>query len=71
MLSEDEKRELKSLANSSTLRDEFRQLRAASYAGIEKPMDIDQLLSFLTTMARLCSVPPSQKAFVPYTVVRI
>lgn len=71
MLSEDEKRELRALANSSTLRDEFRQLRAAAYAGIEQPVNIDHLLGFLTTMSRLWSVPPSQKAFVPYTVVRI
>ena len=71
MLSEVEKRELISLANSSTLRDEFRRLRRASYAGFEKPMDIDQLLSFLNAMARLRPVPASSKPFFHYTVVRI
>ena len=71
MLSEEEKQELISLANSSTLREEFRQLRKSSYVGTERPIDLDHLLSFLTAMSHLCSVSPSQKAFVPYTVVRI
>lgn len=71
MLSEDEKRELRSLASSSTLRNEFRQLRNSSRADTEKPVDIDQLLSFLTTMSRLCPPSPRFRTFVPYTDVRI
>ena len=45
MLSEDEKRELRSLASSSTLRDEFRLLRKPSYAATEKPVDINWAFS--------------------------
>ncbi len=71
MLSEDEKRELRSLADSSTLREEFRQLRKSSYANPNKPVDIDRFLSFLTAMSRLCPAPPRVKPFVPYTNVRI
>ncbi len=71
MLSEEEKRELRSLANSSTLREEFRQLRKSSYADPNKPVDIDQLLSFLTAMSRLCPAPTRPRPFVPYTDVRI
>jgi len=71
MLSEDEKRELRSLASSPTLRNEFRQLRKSSYAGTERPIDVDQLISFLTTMSRLCSTPPQPRSFVPYTIIRI
>ncbi len=71
MLSEDEKRELRSLAKSSTLRNEFRQLRKSSYADTAKPVDVDRFLSFLTAMSRLCSTPPQPKPFVSYTNVRI
>lgn len=53
------------------IRDEFRQLRKSSYSDPEKPVDIDQLLSFLTTMSRLSSVPAQPRAFVPYANVRI
>ena len=71
VLSEEEKQELKSMASSSVIRDEFRQLRKSSYSDPEKPVDIDQLLSFLTTMSRLSSVPAQPRAFVPYANVRI
>lgn len=59
------------MPSSSAIREEFRQLRKSSYADPEKPVDIDQFLSFLTTMSRLSSVPPSYKAFVAYNTVRI
>jgi len=71
VLSEEEKQELKSMASSSVIRDEFRQLRKSSYADPENPVDIDHLLSFLTAMSRLSSVPAQPRAFVPYTNVRI
>lgn len=71
VLSEEEKQELKAMARSSVIRDEFRQLRKSSYSDPEKPVDIDQLLSFLTTMSRLSSVPTPPRAFVSYTNVRI
>ncbi len=71
MLSEEEKQELRAMASSSAIRDEFRQLRKSSYPDPERPVDIDQLLSFLTAMSRLSSVPAQPRAFVPYTNVRI
>ncbi len=71
MLSEDEKQELRSLSRSSTVREEFRQLRMASRLGPEGPVNVDNLLSFLNTMARLSTVKVPPKPFVPYTIVRI
>ncbi len=71
MLSEEEKRELRSLANSSTLREEFRLLRKSSHVDPNKPVDIDQFLSFLTAMSRLCPTPARPKTFVAYSHVRI
>ncbi len=71
MLSEDEKQELRSLSRSSTIRDEFRQLRMASRLGPEGRVNVDNLLSFLNTMARLSTVKAIPKPFVPYTIVRI
>ena len=71
MLSEDEKQELRALSQSSTVREEFRQLRMASRLGPEGPVNVDNLLSFLNTMARLSTVKAISKPFVPYTIVRI
>ncbi len=71
MLSEDEKQELRSLSQSSTIREEFRQLRMASRFGPERRVNVDDLLSFLTTMARLSTAKAIPKTFVPYTIVRI
>ena len=68
MLSEEEKKELKSLAGSPAIRDEFRQLRRAAIQG---PPNVDRLLSFLTTMARLRPEPSRPRPFVHYTVVKI
>ena len=69
MLSEEEKRELKEMAASAAIREEFEQLRAASRLPRSQPVDLDQLLDFLTTMARLCPTPPPPRPFVPYSCV--
>ena len=71
MLSEDEKQELRFLSRSSSVREEFRQLRMASRLGPEGPVNVDNLLSFLNTMARLSTVKAIPKTFFPYTIVRI
>jgi len=71
MLSEEEKQELKAMASSSAIREEFRQLRSASSPGNGEPINIDHLLSFLTAMTRLSSVSATPKPFVPYTNIRI
>ena len=71
MLSEEEKQELRSLSQSSTVREEFRQLRMASRLRPEGPVNVDNLVSFLTTMARLSTLKVRPNPFVPYTIVRI
>ncbi len=69
MLTEEEKQELKQLASSTAIRDEFRLLRKNSLA--LQPVDVDQLLRFLTAMSRLSPTPAAPRAFVPYTQVKI
>jgi len=71
MLSEDEKQELRSLSQSATVREEFRQLRMASRLRLEREVNVDNFVSFLTAMTRLSTVKTIPKTFVPYTVVRI
>jgi hypothetical protein len=71
ILSEEEKQEIKSLASSAKMREEFRQLRLASSPGNGQPVNTDYLLSFLTAMTRLSSVPIPPKPFLPYSKVRI
>jgi hypothetical protein len=71
MLSEQERQELKAMAASVEVREEFRRLGSASRAATEGRMSVDHLLGFLTTMPRLSAVPPPKKAFVPYTDVRL
>lgn len=53
MLSEIEKQELREMAASERLREEFRTLRKNSQA-IEARIDVDQLAHWLTVMARVC-----------------
>ncbi|MCZ6562939.1 MAG: hypothetical protein O6948_08465 [Deltaproteobacteria bacterium] len=43
----------------------------ASRLGPEGPVNVDNLLSFLNTMARLSTVKAIPKTFFPYTIVRI
>jgi hypothetical protein len=51
MLTEEEKEELKMLARSPVIRDEFRLLRRHSRA-VER-MNVDRLIGFLTVMSQL------------------
>ena len=53
MLSEEEKREMKEMAASATLREEFRTLRKNSQA-LERRVSVDELVRWLTAMARIC-----------------
>lgn len=53
MLSEAEKQELREMAASETLRDEFRAMRRNS-AAIERAITVDELAHWLTVMARVC-----------------
>ena len=62
MLSEEEKREMKEMAASATLREEFRTLRKNSQA-LERRVSVDELIRWLTAMARICPGSPWPRPF--------
>ena len=68
MLSEPERQELKALARSHALREDCRRLTAATTA---QPMDLDQLLNFLSAMSRLSPETSRPRQFLAYSRVRI
>lgn len=70
MLADEEKQELKELAGSAAVRDEFRLLRRNSTA-LQQRVDVDKFISFLTAMARLNPKPAAPRAFVPYKRVKL
>ena len=70
-LNEEEKGELKSLAWSAEIREEFRRLRTLYRGGSEARINVDHFLSFLTAMARLRPELAKPRSFLPYTDVRI
>ena len=70
MLTDEEKQELKELAGSAAIRDEFRLLRRNSLA-LQQRVDVDKFISFLTAMSRLNPSPPAPRAFVPYKQVKL
>ena len=57
MLSEEEKREMKEMAQSSAIREEFEKVRSLSQLPRSEPVDLDQLVAFLTFMSRLSPHP--------------
>ena len=68
MLSEQEKREMKEMAGSAVIREEFEQLRKASQLDPDQPIDLDRLLAWLTMMNRLFPPPPPREP-IPYSRV--
>ena len=70
MLTDEEKQDLKELAGSAAVRDEFRLLRRNSMA-LQRRVDVDKFISFLTAMARLNPKPVAPRAFVAYKQVKI
>jgi len=60
MLSEEERRELRELAHSFSLRDEFRTLKRASHHPRSLPVDLDRYIEFLTAMSRFAPVSPRE-----------
>ena len=70
MLTKEEKKELKELAGSAAIREEFRLLRRNSTA-LQQSVDVDKFISFLTAMSRLNPNPAAPRAFVPYKQVKI
>lgn len=70
MLSDEEKQELREMAASRSVREEFRTLRRNSRA-IEMDLGVDELAHWLTVMGRVCPGAPRPQCFVHYTRVRI
>ena len=68
MLSEEEKQEMREMAASAAIREEFRRLRKLS---ADQPVDIDRYIQFLTAMSRLNPKPALPRAFVNYTSVKL
>ena len=67
MLSEKEKHEMRKLAASATVRDEFRLLRRLAH----RPVDVDRYIQFLAAMSRLNPNPVLPRAFVEYKNVKL
>lgn len=66
MLSEEEKQELREMAASENLREEFRTMRKNSQA-IESVIGVDELAHWLTVMARVCPGTLKPRRSVRYT----
>jgi hypothetical protein len=69
-ISEEEKQELRELAGSAAIRDEFRLLRRNSMA-MQQRVDVDRLIQFLNTMVRLNPNPAPPRTFVTYKSVKL
>ena len=70
MPTEEEKQELRELAGSSRIRDQFRLLRKNSMA-LQQRVDVDKFISFLTAMSRLNPRPVAPRPFVLYKQAKI
>jgi hypothetical protein len=70
MLTEDEKREMREMAASASLKEDFRTMRRNSRA-IEARISVDELIQWLTAMARTCPAPAKRRAVVEYTTVKL
>jgi len=69
MLSEQEKSELREMAQSAALREEFRALRQYSQQ-LERRISVDELMRWLTSMARVLPEPAAPRRFVEYKNVK-
>jgi len=69
VLSEEEKQELREMAASASVRDEFRLLQRLSRE--HQRVDVDRLLHFLTVMSRLNPKPAPPRKFIQYTLVKL
>ena len=63
VLSEEEKRELREMAASEQLREEFRMLRKNSRA-IEGRVSVDELAHWLTVINRICPGDAKRRKFI-------
>jgi len=69
MLSEQEKLELREMAQSASLREEFRALRRYSQQ-LERRITVDELMRWLTAMSRVLPKPAELRRFVEYKNVK-
>jgi hypothetical protein len=70
MLTEAEKAELREMAGSLTIREEFQTLRRNSRTR-EFNISVDDLIRWLTAMAQICPESVRSRPFVHYTHVKI
>lgn len=70
MLSEEEKQELREMAASASLREDFRIMCRNSRA-MEENIGVDELAHWLTVMGRVCPGAPKPQRFVHYTKVEL
>jgi hypothetical protein len=70
VLSEEEKQELREMAASESLREDFRTMRRNTRA-MEGEIGVDELAHWLTVMGRVCPGAPKPQCFVHYTKVKI
>jgi len=70
VLSEQEKQELREMAASDSLRDEFRTMRRNSDA-MARTISVDELAHWLTVMARLCPGTPKAKQTEHYLTMKL
>jgi hypothetical protein len=70
VLSEKEKQELREMAASDSLREEFRTIRRNSEA-IARKITVDELAHWLTVMARLFPVAPKAKQAEHYVTMKL
>lgn len=66
MLSDEEQREMREMARSASLREEFQKLRGLSQLPRAEPVNLDELVTFLTFMSRLCPERPAPRPLVEY-----
>lgn len=69
MLSKNAKKELRAAARSAKLRKDFERLRAAGARKPGEPVDLDQLVRFLTDTARMFPETGRPRPFISYTRV--
>jgi hypothetical protein len=70
VLTEAEKQELREMAASMTLREEFQTLRRNSQTR-EINISVDDLMQWLTAMAQICPRSPRSRPFIHYTHAKI
>lgn len=70
MLTEREKREMREMVESASLREEFRTLRRNSQV-IEGRMSLGQVVQWLTAMTRISPGGAKRRPFTCYTNVKI